>query len=293
MGSAFKKPKSPKIPPPPPPASYYYYDEDGNLISSQVWDKKRNAYIYSPAPPTPERRLEINKLRELRNQMLANISGKIMPYKIRTESGWEEREAIPEDRSKDYEEYARVMSEFMGKHLDEQYKKMKAAKEEEMYQRGLYGSRAYADTMGELAKEKLEADTDIAQKAFLTKEDLAARDRGWWQSILAHIDSGAASDAALALQRQHQATQASQIGTDAMMNAYNIKAQASLAKWQADLERRKELRNSIIGAAAGLLYLYGLGKPLMASSLMLSKPAAGFGNYNLGNYASRITSMKF
>ena len=50
--SASNQPDAPQIPPPPPPAGSEQYDDEGNLLTRQVWRPDKNAYIteYDPEP---------------------------------------------------------------------------------------------------------------------------------------------------------------------------------------------------------------------------------------------------
>ncbi len=54
IASAASAPDAPSIPPPPPPASYEQYDENGNLLTQQIWDKEKNTYV-TKFDPEPEK----------------------------------------------------------------------------------------------------------------------------------------------------------------------------------------------------------------------------------------------
>lgn len=247
----------PDIPEPPPPTNYYSYDDEGNLETVQEWDPERNAYVtkVDPEPDkekAPEKWAEWNDRQEkkkkekaardsIRQQMLSNL------------------DKTPEERMKAYEEYAQTFSDAMHRDVDRRYKETTSAKEEEMAARGLYGSRAYVDTMAELAREKTEADLDIAERATLAKEDLAARDRNYWMNMLNQVDSGRRADALTALKKTNTAMQGAQMGSAGIMGRYAADTSNRLNDWRIKTDNARQIGSDLSNTATGLAFLYGYG----------------------------------
>jgi len=239
MYSAANQPKTPNIPPPPPPASYYYYDEEGYPAGEQVWDPEKNAYIYKPPPLTEEQKEEKKKRQEIRKQMLDNIS------------------QTPEDRVKAYEEYAKAFSDAMHKDVDQRYQDVVRSTDESMEARGMTGSKAYADTISQLAQDKQAADVDIANKAVLAKEQLAQADKDYWLRTIAELDAGRRTDYLMQLQQQQAAAQAAAQGTAGLLANYNADSMNQFRKWEAQMEKNRYMTNTMLDTASGLAFLYG------------------------------------
>lgn len=240
--SSAMAPSPPSIPPPPPPASYYSYDESGNPAGEQVWDAEKNAYVYKPAPLTEEQKAEKAKRDELRSKMLTNL------------------DQAPEDRVQAYDEYAKAFSDTMHKDVDQRYKDVVRSTDESMNARGMTGSRAYADTVSNLARDKQATDVDIAQRATLAKEDLAAQDRNYWLTVLNSLDSGARADTALAIEKSGLASNAAAQGTSGIMAAYGADSLNQMRKWEGQMQQNANLTNNLMDTSSGLAFLYGYDK---------------------------------
>lgn len=269
--SAVSAPKPPDIPPPPPPASYYSYDEYGEAAGEQVWDASRNAYVYKPKPLTEEQKQELAVRQEIRNKNLGDLN------------------KTPEEWEKAADEYAKTFSDAMHTDVDKRYDDRKKNIDEEMEARGLFGSRAYIDKQTELDKEKADIDTDIAQKATLAKEDLTQRRRDVTLRTIAEMDAGKKTDAIIASQNAEAARMGAQLGTASLMGAYNIDTNNTLRRWEAEMERNKNMTNKLSDTASGLAFLYGYNKG-GSKGVDLSPPKTdtSYSRFNLGNYASRI-----
>jgi hypothetical protein len=294
--SAMNQPGSPDIPPPPPPASAYEFDEDGNATTIQVWDAEKNAYITKkyPEPEEPinpsnsgmtdenfketdeykawaekhqaweegkEERAEEKQARDgLRTKMLDNLN------------------QTPEDRMQAYDDYATNMSTSMHKEVDEAYDKRKAQEEEAMNRRGMFGSKAYADTMSDLREEKGEIDTDIALKADLAKESLADADRKFWLGTLAEIDAGQRADVLTGLQESNLVNQKSAQGTSGLAAMYGINSNNMMNKWQGEIAANNMRTKTFSDTATGLAFLYGYNKGGgLTTTPARANPAANFG----------------
>jgi len=237
--------KAPDIPAAPPPASYYSYGEDGR-VTEQVWDASKNSYVSQTRWESPEKEAEYKaeqKKREgIRKQMLDNIA------------------KTPEDRVKAYEEYAKTFSESMHRDVDPRFEKLREAELERMERQGLTGSKAYADILSELNKEKTEADTDISEKAALAKEELANTDRNYWLTVLQNMDAGARADTLESMQRQKIAQEGANQATAGLMGAYAADASAKLTSWKERMENLRTGGNTLSNTATGLAFLYGYNK---------------------------------
>lgn len=220
--------------------------------SSGEWGRWNQAKI--------EREREKQLRTEIRTKMLENLN------------------RTPEDRVAAYEQYAKTFSESMQKGVNEQYNLAKQSQEEKMSATGMMGSRAYADTMGQMEKEKLKADVNIAQQGQLAKNELANVDRNYWLNVLNSIDSGARADAVVGMQKSQAANQAALGGTAAQMGQYMANSQNQWNKWNADMARQQGMINTINNGASGLMYLYGYG-------------GRGGGSYNYGNVSALNTTL--
>ncbi len=240
--SAATAPGPPDIPAPPPPASYYSYDENGNPAGQQVWDAAQNAYVYKPAPLTDAQKADLAQRQEIRNKMLANIN------------------QTPEDRVKAYDEYAKTFSDVMHTDVDKRYTERRDQISENMNSRGLFGSKAYVDSMTQLNQDKNLIDTDIAQKAALAKEQLAQQDQDSYLRTLAQLDAGTKTDALIASQKANTAAQGATAGTAAIMGAANLNSNNILKSWDIESQNNRANTKNYNDSASGLAYLYGYTK---------------------------------
>lgn len=250
-------PAAPEVAPPPPPASYYSYDEDGNPAGSQVWDAAQNAYIYRPAALTPEQQKLRTEKNNLKTQMLGNLN------------------QTPADRVKAYEDYAKAISEGMHRDVDYQFNKSVTAQNEGMASRGMFGSRAYVDAQAELNRTKTLADTDIANKAQLGKENLANQDRNFWLQTLSSLDQDSNAQATIAQGNMRNLQTGAGAATADLLGGYNAFNASRNAQWQTQVDYAKSLNNNNLerwatgiaqnnnlsntmqNTASGLAFLYG------------------------------------
>jgi len=274
---ALRRPRQPNIPPPPPPASYFQHDEQGNLVSSQVWDPQRNAYVTrthqrpEPLPGSPEyeewradrehqrqQREQLRKEAVIKNELRQKILGNL--------------NQPPADRVRAYEEYGKTFADVMRRDVDDRYQRLVRTAEESLEARGMTGSRAAVDLMAEYMKEKTQADIDISQRAALAREELAARDRTYWANLLQQVESPsqrlermAEQDRAgtlLDLERARGASDIATRGTSALMARYAAEQQPQLMRWQAEMDRQGALTGAFGGLAGGLAqaYMFRQGK---------------------------------
>lgn len=210
---------------PPAPANYYEYDTNGNIVSQQVWDAEKNAYISTPgnSPENQERQ-------KLREQLLSNLA------------------KTPEDRIRAYNDYATAYSDTLHRETDIQHSKDLRSINENMNARGMIGSRAYADIQAELERERLNNNVDIANRATMAKNDLANQDRAYWSGLLNQLDSGGKVTTAQAMSGAH-------MGTSATLPAYQI--YQSNAANLANMGQRNS--QNYMNTSVGLAYLYGYG----------------------------------
>jgi len=161
----------------------------------------------------------------------------------------------PEDRLLAYEEYAKTFSDELHKGVDERFDKQERSRSEDLNRRGMFGSRAYVDTISEIDKNRKEADVDISRQATLAKHDLASRDKAEWLGTLSYLDAGGRADLAQNLNQSSASTQAAIGGTALLQNAKNQNTSNALALSQLNNQRTANISNT----AAGLAFLYGYG----------------------------------
>lgn len=211
-----------------------------------------------------EREAVAAKKANLRNQLLSNLS------------------APPEHRVKMYDEYASNLSAKMHDEFDERHDKAVQSTEEGMTARGLYGSRAYVDSMTEMSKIKKDADVDISQRSALAREDLMNADRTFWSSLLGQIDSGMRADKALATQTAYGAADIARMGTQINMDAYKTELNNNMNLANLNMQRS----NNYMNTASGLAFLYGFkgGAKNPLDSNKAPKPDENLtGNYDFAN----------
>jgi len=244
--SAFNTPDSPNLQQYAPPANYfsYIYDDEGNLVegASQVWDAGKNAYIYKPAPMTDAEKADLKTRNELKAKYLGYLN------------------QTPEERLAAYETYKTSYAQSLQKPVDESFKKTVATVRENMGARGMTGSRANVDTQSELARQKLATDVDIAARAEVAKEALAAQDKSEWLSTLGYLESAGNSKTAqqlAAAQAAGQQTSSANASNLAATNAYNS---GLLSTYQNELNAYLTQTRAVNNVLGGLAYLYGYNK---------------------------------
>jgi hypothetical protein len=125
------------------------------------------------------------------------------------------------------------------------------------------GSKAYADVVSQLGKEKMEADTDVAEKATLAGKDFAESDRQFWLQGLQAAESGKKADTLLAMNAEQNAfNNTYKLGA---LGVANSETQGIAGRWTS-----KTIMDQIgkMGdTATGLAYLYGMNKSPSQSTL--------------------------
>ncbi len=142
----------------------------------------------------------------------------------------------PEDRVKAYEEYGRVFAQTMREEAI-------PAIEEYMEKRGMTGSSAHGEAVGE-------TEADIARTSALAKEDLKMRDMNYWLTVLGATEGAGRADEALAIQKAGLLQQGAHMATAPLM-----------ARYAAEVERANlgmQRAGNIMDTSTGLMFLYGL-----------------------------------
>jgi lipase chaperone LimK len=244
--SAFNTPDSPTLQSYSAPANYfnYVYDDNGNLVegASQVWDATKNAYIYKPAPMTDAEKADLKTRNELKSKYLGYLN------------------QTPEDRLAAYETYKASYAQSLQKPVDESFKKTVATVRENMGARGMTGSRANVDTQSELTRQKLATDVDIAAKAEVAKEALAAQDKSEWLGTLGYLESAGSSKTAQQLAAAQAAGQQTSSANAANMARINATNAGLLSTYQNDLYKYQTQTSAVNNVLGGLAYLYGYNK---------------------------------
>lgn len=244
--SALNTPDSPNLQQYAPPANYfsYVYDDNGNLVegASQVWDATKNAYVYKPAPMTDAEKADLKTRNELKAKYLSYLN------------------QTPEDRLAAYETYKTSYAQSLQKPVDESFKKTVATVRENMGARGMTGSRANVDTQSELTRQKLATDVDIAAKAEVAKEALAAQDKSEWLGTLGYLESAGSSKTAQQLAAAQAAGQQTSSANAANLAATNATNAGLLSTYQNDLYKYQTQTSAVNNVLGGLAYLYGYNK---------------------------------
>lgn len=205
----------------------------------------------------PRRQAALRDLEARRSELVAELDGL---EKITYRDLTEEASSGVEGDERAYDEYARAFTGQLQKHVDERYKETKRATEEELNATGQYGSSAYVDRMTRLDREKLEADTDVGQRAILAKEELRRADQDFSLRTIAELDAGRRSDALIGLERELAATRTANLGSSALMAGYTANQDARLKQWAVEMERSRDISNKALDTATGLAFLYGYPK---------------------------------
>jgi hypothetical protein len=229
MGGGGKKP--------PPPPGYISYDSNGEISGSMTWNG--SSYVYKPGAQSPADYTYYEKIKDLRTKTLKNL------------------DKTPEDRLAAYANYSKTLSEALHYDVDLRYEKAQQATREDMAARGLFGARAYADTMGELATAKSRADVEIAQAAEIGKENLAQQDKSNWLSEFGYYDTSLANKQNYDLNRE--ASVRAGVGMSASVQNQLFNQDMTASKYNQ--ARQDQYSKSMMDTAGGIAYLYGFKKP--------------------------------
>ena len=240
---------------PPPPPGYISYDDEGNLAGSMTWDGAN--YVYKAGNLSAKDYNYYEQVKALRDKVLGNLN------------------KTPQENLDRYKEYQARVSEALHTDVDRRFEESSRATEESMNARGMFGSRAYADTMGLRSREKLAADRDIANQAFFGAEQLAAADQERWKSTLGMTESIDAARKNYALAREA----ATQRGTGLAADTQKLLFQEDLATKEYNQQQQDRWSNMLMDTAGGLAYLYGFKSP----GTKTTAPSGG-GNFTVSDY---------
>jgi hypothetical protein len=232
-----------EIPPPPDPASFYSFefDSEGNPVEggSYVWNKSTNSYTWKPRALSQKEVGEMRLRSDMKMRLLSELN------------------VTPEQRLKQYEEYAKTFSDFIHKDVDLRFAERRQSEAEELSRRGLFGSELAREERARTREEKERSDIDIAQRAFLAKEDIAERDRLaniQGLQVLKDLESAEFGQRATTQQLGMQgASSANQF----LLDAYRSSIGAAQTKAQLEAQKRQNIFNTI----TGLSYLAGMAIP--------------------------------
>jgi hypothetical protein len=231
------------IPPPPDPASFFSFefDSQGNLVEggSYVWNKSTNSYTWKPRSLNAQEVQEVRLRSEMKTRLLSELN------------------VTPEQRLAQYDEYARTFSDFIHKDVDIRFAERRQAEAEERSRRGLFGSELAREERAKTREEQERSDIDIAQRAFLAREDLAERDRfGNIQGLqlLQDIEGQQFGQRATT---QQLALGGASAANQFLLDAYRQSIGAATTK--AQLESKK--RQNIFDTVTGLSFLAGMNIP--------------------------------
>lgn len=242
--------KSPKVqaaPVQPPPPSYisYSYDEEGNAVvdQQQIYNAASNTYSFTPRQLTEQEKTERKEVSSMRAQALSNFK--------------DIASLTPEQQDAKYADYINTYQDVAMREFEPMYEKTARAVDEQASARGMMGSRAYADTLSELNKSRLEQNKAIAQDATLLGRNLYREDVDRAANLYSGLKGMTRSDDAWALQKQ-----SAQAGMySAAEAAQQARHNAALSAWATQNEiasRNAAQKGSMLGSIGmGLGYLAG------------------------------------
>lgn len=292
--SATQKPSSPSIPEPPAPANATQYNDDGT-VTTQVYDKTSNTYTTKTTARDASTLTEEEK---------ANIAQQKVEKEARTKLRGELLAKLETDtttptaeRLKMYDDYATALSDQMHVDADYRFGQIQNKNRANLEATGMTGSKAYADILADEARTKALSDTDIAQKATVAKENLAAQDKQFALndrnvdiSLLANLDNGQNADVARQIS-QNRAVQDTISNTNASLTGnYLANSNNIMSDYQARLASNAANTKTMTDTSKGLAFLYGYQSnksPTSTGSLPYtdSNPyqfMEGPGSYNMG-----------
>jgi hypothetical protein len=244
---------------PPPPPGYVSFDADGKPSGSMVWNASKNQYEYTAGQVSAEDKAYYGKINELRMGALGNL-GK-----------------TPQDRLAAYDQYRQKISDLLHADTDVRYKEDVRASEETMNARGMFGSRAYADSMGLLSREKRAQDLNIANTAYLGAEDLAQRDINNWMGQTELAEGVNQNRRNFGLEKENLAL----AGVGRSQGGVNANWNQGMQGAQLYRKDQNQWNNMMTDTAGGLAYLYGLGGKSPSSTASPGVNLQGKG-YSLG-----------
>ena len=259
--SATRKPDTPAIPKPPTPSNAKQYNDDGS-VTEQTFDEATNTYT-TRTVARPESELSAEEKADIAQQKVekearTKLRGELL---AKLEKGVEGPTA---ERLKMYDDYATALSDQMHVDTDYRFGKIQNKNRENLEATGMTGSKAYADILADEARTKALSDTDIAQKAAISKEALADQDKQFALNdrnvdinLLANLDAGQNADVARqissnrAVQDTISSTNASLTGSY-LGNSNNI-----MRDYEARLANNAATTKTMTDTSKGLAYLYG------------------------------------
>ena len=227
--------------PPPNPSGYISYDDEGNVAGEQYFDENRNRWVYKKAALTPEQEQAKTTLAQIRQKALDALN------------------KTPEEWNIAKNEYVAAYKSSAQRTVDEQYEKSGAALDESLEAKGMTGSKAYADMKSQMSKDKLTADTSIAENAEMAGEQLMSNKKQETLNVLNAVDASKNADYAKALQDEALANNASGSLTAARYGAYNAEQNNALQKWGIETAMNQNLTKTMSDTSRGLAFLYGYG----------------------------------
>ena len=211
------------------PDNFYVYDAEGNLESELVFDDKRGGYVSRTFDTRTAAEIADDTAKEtLRSDLLGNLSqapaDRIAAYQTYTDAVQTQLQTQSSAEFTRIRERAEAdYSQFVGD-VERRETDVARSSREDMARRGLFGSSAYVDAQNRIASDatreinragtartdylsdltaaETRATTDIATTATIAGEDLAARDRDFWQGLLGQLSAGASADTVTAQNQQ-------------------------------------------------------------------------------------------
>jgi hypothetical protein len=163
-----------------------------------------------------------------------------------------------------YDDYAKAMSDQMHVDTDYRFGQIQNKNRENLEATGMTGSKAYADIIADEARTKALSDTDIAQKAVLAKEQLAAQDKQFALNdrnvditLLNNLDQGMNADIATELSRNRAVADVISTTNAAQTGSYLANTNSVMQDYQTRVAANAANTKLMTDTSKGLAYLYG------------------------------------
>lgn len=217
-----KAPDPPDLPAAPKWSDTYTYDADGRLTGSITRDANGNT-IYKPGALSTSEQINKKAIEQKKTALLQRL------YQT------------PEEYTKAAQTEADAWAKNAQDQLDPTYERNVNAMGNTMNTRGLLGSKAYADTLSQMNKDKLAADTSIANTATSMRQGLLANKQAQDFNLYNIYNQAGEQYDAKSMQALNAAGSLSAASNNFNQNAYNSEVSskmqqynAEMAQWQAN-----------------------------------------------------------
>lgn len=269
--SATQKPSTPSVGSAPTPSNAKIYNDNGT-VTTQTYDSATNTYTtrtvdLPESEMTEEEKAEYAAAKAEKKAKAALRTELVAKLAKGVETPTSERLAM-------YDKYATTLSNQMHRDVDYRFSQVQNKNRATLEATGMTGSKAYADILADEARTKALSDTDIAEKAALAKETLAANDKTYALNayntdinLLSNLDSGASSEAVRAAAQNRAAQDVVSATNAAQTGNYLANNNSIMANYQNQVAANAANTKLMTDTSKGLAYLYGYSTRSPVTSL--------------------------